>query len=97
MTDAPAPIQDDLFHLDRALTPAERRRLLIATRSKKTGHVAKPGTGPVGETCGSCKHLFRNEMARVYLKCALMRAVWTGGGGTDVRARDPACIKWEAK
>lgn len=102
MTDAlPAPaksaIQDDLFNLDRALTPAERKRLQTATRSKKTGHAWPPGTGPEGETCGSCKHLARKSMGRVYLKCGLMQAVWTGGAGTDVRARDPACKKWEAK
>ena len=84
----------DLFHLDRALTPAERRSLHISTRSKKRGHAAPPGTGPAGETCGSCKNLVRRRMAKSYLKCALMRAAWTGGYGMDVRARDPACSKW---
>lgn len=87
----------DLFHLDRALTLAERRRLHVATRSKKRGHAAPPGTGPKGQTCGTCRHLARKHMAKTYLKCALMEAVWTGGGGTDVRARDLACRKWEAK
>lgn len=79
-----------------AMTPAERRAL---TRKglKKTGHAAPPGTGPVGETCGSCKHLYRKEMAKTYLKCELSQATWTGGGGTDIRARDLACSKWEAK
>ena len=58
-------------------------------------YAAPVGSGPKGETCGSCKHLFRNRMARVYLKCALTRAKWTGGGGTDIKARAPACAKWE--
>jgi hypothetical protein len=93
----PTTAQDDLFLLDRCLTPAERRRLLKATRSKKTGHAAPPGTGPEGETCGSCEHLFRNSMARTYFKCLLRRSTWTGGFGTDVRVRDPACKHWEAK
>ena len=84
---------DDLFHLDRALTPAERRQLQVKLRSKK-GHVAPPGTGPEGETCGSCQHLYRKSMAKTYLKCGLNSAEWTGGGGTDVRARDPACREW---
>lgn len=87
--------QLDLLHLDRALTPQERKRLAASTRTKKHGHAWAPGTGPEGETCGSCKHLARKTMARTFLKCALMRAVWTGGYGTDVRARDPACKKWE--
>lgn len=86
---------DDLFHLDRALTPAERRRIHQATRSKKTGHAAPPGTGPTGETCGSCRHLFRNRLAKTYLKCNLRRSTWTGGAATDVRARDPSCKCWE--
>lgn len=60
------------------------------------GHAYHPGTGPAGETCGSCKHLYRNRMAKTYLKCELARAIWTGGRASDVRARDPACKKWES-
>ena len=88
--------QGDLFHLDRALTPAERRQLHVRTRSKKRGHAAPPGTGPEGETCGSCAHIVRaGSSKRIYMKCGLMRAVWTHGPGTDIRARDLACGKWE--
>jgi hypothetical protein len=89
--------QLDLLHLDRALTPTERRNLAIKTRSKKHGHAAPSGTGPQGETCGSCKNLARETArgGRTFLKCALMRAVWTYSYGTDVRARDAACRKWE--
>lgn len=64
--------------------------------SKKHGHAALPGTGPEGERCGSCQHLYRLEMSKTYLKCELMRAHWTGGYGTDVRAGDKACRRWEA-
>lgn len=63
--------------------------------SHDRAHAAPPGTGPEGETCKSCAHLYRNRMAKIYLKCALRRAHWTGGAGTDVRARDPACARWE--
>jgi hypothetical protein len=41
--------------------------------------------------------MVRRRFARAYLKCALMEAVWTGGAGTDVRARDPACSKFHPK
>lgn len=85
---------DDLFGLDRALTPRERKGLKRSGPVPR-GYVAPPGTGPAGETCGSCKHLYRNRMAKTYLKCSLNRARWTGGGGSDVRARSPACQKWE--
>jgi hypothetical protein len=77
-----------------AMTPAERKR---RKPTAKRGHIALPGTGPVGETCGSCAHLYRIQMAKTYLKCGLARAYWTGGAGSDVRAGDAACSKWEAK
>ena len=60
-------------------------------------HAATPGTGPVGEPCGSCAHyrsLFRN--VKRYRKCGLLERTWTHGPGTDIRAHDAACRKWEA-
>jgi hypothetical protein len=60
------------------------------------GYAAAPGTGPAGETCGTCRHLARHHCARSYPKCRLMEAVWTGGAATDVRVRSPACRRWEA-
>jgi hypothetical protein len=62
---------------------------------KPSGHAARPGSGPAGETCKTCGHLARVRHAKVYLKCGLMEEFWTGGGKTDVRARDPACRMWE--
>lgn len=85
----------DMFGLERALTPKERKKL----SGKRTdpiphGHAWKPGTGPAGETCGSCKHLYRKRMGKTYFKCELTRSHWTGGKATDIRARDAACKKW---
>ena len=54
-------------------------------------YAAPPGTGPSGETCGSCEHIWRSEK---YRKCNLMRACWTSGPRTDILARSPACSKW---
>lgn len=84
----------DTLDLPFALTPAQRKRLF--GQYAKQGHVAPPGTGPEGETCGTCKHLCHIQMSRAYLKCELNRAAWTHGGKTDVRAKDPACRRWEA-
>lgn len=92
--------QLDLFRLERALTPQERRRLRAPRPKASTtprGYAAQPGTGPAGETCGSCENLVRKHLAKVYRKCGLMEAHWTGGAGTDVLARSPACRRWEAK
>lgn len=84
----------DLFGLDRALTPDERRKLKRRGPEPR-GHAAVPGTGPAGETCGTCRNLFRKEMSKTYIKCSLMRSYWTGGRATDIRAKDKACGRWE--
>ena len=60
------------------------------------GHAAPPGSGPEGETCKTCAHYTLRMMSKAYRKCGLMRAIWTGGPGTDIRAGDSACRKWEA-
>ena len=60
------------------------------------GYAARPGSGPKGETCKTCRHLFRNRLAKTYLKCLMARAKWTGGRASDVLARAPACRMWEA-
>ena len=75
------------------------------TRSKASpsmkGYAAPPGTGPVGETCRTCKHYAhqRNSEGRgaAHPKCALMRALWTHGPGTDIKAKSLACEKWETR
>lgn len=79
-----------------------RREPVVVTDGKRKppvpkGYAAPPGTGPDGETCRSCLHYSGVELARVYRKCGLMRAHWTGGPGTDIRAASPACARWEAK
>lgn len=79
------------------ITFAEAKRLQKRKSTPKKGYAAPPGTGPKDETCKTCKHIYRNRMAKTYLKCELMRAQWTGGAGTDVLASAPACRNWEAK
>lgn len=85
---------------DFAMTPKERRTLFGSwperPRTTKAGHAAPPGTGPEGETCGSCQHIYRRQMSKTYIKCGLNRARWTGGTKTDIRAGDAACKFWEA-
>lgn len=78
-----------------ALRPDERRKLLVGARASPGLYADTPGSGPENETCGTCANLSRKRMSKVYLKCELMRARWSGGPGTDVKARSPACSKWE--
>lgn len=78
------------------LTPEQRRSLASRANSERAlGHAALPGTGPKGETCATCKHIVRKRMSKTYLKCGLKRADWTSGSKTDIRASDPACLRFE--
>lgn len=74
----------------------------IGAHKRKTalpkGHAANPGSGPKGETCGTCQH--RTHVrggAKEYQKCELCRKSWTHGPGSDIRAKDPACAYWKPK
>lgn len=78
---------------DHALTPAERRKL--RGPPKRSGYAHIPGTGPEGETCGTCKH--KIAMRGRFLKCELRYETWTHGYGTDILARSPACKFWSAR
>ena len=90
MTDLTPPQNDlDLFgekivHLHKPTTTG---------RPRKTGYAAEPGTGPAGMTCKRCEHYYVTSAttAKSYRKCSLMRSVWTGGPGTDIKASAPAC------
>lgn len=84
----------DTLDLPFALTPAQRKRLF--GQYAKQGHAAPPGTGPEGETCGTCQHLRKvGGGNHSFFKCELRRATWTHGPKTDIRAKDPACRLWE--
>lgn len=63
------------------------------------GYAAFPGTGPEGKTCRDCqhKHTMSNTGNKSWIKCDLMRAAWTHGPGTDIRAGSPACRRFAPK
>lgn len=66
-------------------------------KTKANGYAATPGSGPAGETCKTCEHYTHRSLAKNYRKCALMAHAWTGGPGTDILARAPACSRWEKR
>jgi hypothetical protein len=75
-----------------------------ASTMRREAEIAKgrhPFGGPLrephDETCGSCAHCTAVEFNRTYHKCALMRASWTKGPGSDLRKKWPACERWQAK
>lgn len=65
---------------------------------RTNAHADAPGTGPVDQTCGTCAYYARVKYHdKVYRKCGLMREYWTHGPGTDIRAKDHACVWWKQR
>lgn len=74
------------------LPTARRRR----RRGEPNGFASPPGSGPKGESCGTCRHYCSVQGgARAYPKCGLLRHRWTNGPGTDIRKSAPACRHWQ--
>jgi hypothetical protein len=80
----------DLF--GAAIAPAAKRKV-----KRANGYAAPVGSGPEGDTCGSCKHAWRKDTGtrKTFWKCALVRP--TNGRGTDILKKSAACLRWEAK
>lgn len=80
--------------------PAEvGERFVPASR----GYAAAPGKGPDGERCRGCAHYCAEKLEtnngneRAYRRCGLVCDRWTRGKALEIRAKAPACEKWEAK
>jgi hypothetical protein len=84
-----------LFNLQAEIDAPLTKARKVRRETKPNGYAWRPGTGPANQTCGSCAHIARIPLAKTYLKCGVMRAHWTGGRGTDILARSPACREWK--
>ena len=74
--------------------PARINRQALA-QPKPAGYAATPGSGPEGETCGSCSFCrFKLIRGRRVYKCGRMAGCWTRGRESDVNKRSPACSEW---
>lgn len=92
----------DLFSDVTSEAERERYERAVAEKAKRgkhyvepRGHAAPKGSGPPSETCGTCRHKVTRQWAGAYLKCELVRAGWTKGRASDIRAKDAACSRWE--
>lgn len=66
---------------------------LVQQPKLSSGYAGHPGSGPDGETCGSCGCCQEQSgVANRYYKCA-----WTStrSEATDLRLKTPACDRWE--
>lgn len=89
-------IQPDM--LGGKTVPGSRLRRIRKTGKApiaRTGWADQPGSGPDGETCGSCTYCEAFHYRKRYYKCAARDGDhWKGGRATDIRPLDPACSKW---
>ena len=66
----------------------------IVDTSRGVAHRHAQGSGPAGETCGTCANLVRVRYHdKQYFKCGLV--TMTHGPGTDIRLKDAACFAWK--
>lgn len=88
--EASSEVQLDLFSPVAA-------RIARKKKGQPNGYAAAPGSGPAGESCGSCGHVYRRASGsgKVFRKCDLVRE--TSGPGSDIVLKSPACARWEAK
>ncbi len=57
---------------------------------------ARIGSGPAGETCGSCRFCVHVQwQAGWYFKCEKIKPNWSHGAGTDIRKKWAACKEWQ--
>lgn len=64
--------------------------------AKANGYAARPGSGPEGQTCGTCANCAVRELAnRHVFKCRLLVRSWSACRSTDVLKSSPACKHWQ--
>lgn len=78
--------------IQAALDAPLNRRSNTPRLTPKQGYAAPPGTGPFGETCGSCRHLHTAGNPRKDLHCNL---AGHRRGERRPSQGSPACSRWE--
>lgn len=70
--------------------------IMQQVRKRDNAHPYGPGSGPAGQTCGTCQKCsvvdYHNKR---YYKCHVLMKFWTHSYGTDIRKKDLACKSWE--
>lgn len=80
-----------------AKNPHFRAKTSVRKRVPDMAHAYAPGSGPPGQTCGTCDKCIAKQYNRTFYKCRVMLRHWTKGRATDVRKRDAACMAWEPR
>jgi hypothetical protein len=65
------------------------------SQKRDRAHPYPPGSGPAGQSCGTCIKCVKRQFANNHYKCRVMMRFWADG--TDVRLKDPACKSWEPR
>lgn len=94
---AQAAVDETLKQFELFGDPPQRLPSKLSVKNKPKGYFAAPGSGPKGETCGSCAHSYstKSGSGRSFRKCELVRH--TFGPGTDIVLKTAACQGWKQK
>lgn len=93
----PAPAFGEEPSYTRRLTIRRNEALAAGTHPTSRRKLAPEGHPGHGHTCGDCEHHLIHHLGGTYHKCELAHGGLTGGPGSDVRVRWPACTAWEAE
>lgn len=87
------PVQATIFGGAELARP--RRGKAPPRPAEAQGYADLPGTGPEGETCGTCQHCAAVHFRRSFYKCRLLVARWSRARSTDILVTSPACARFE--
>lgn len=83
----------DLFGNEITVEQAKEIERKGKRKTMPNGNAAPRGSGPAGETCGTCRHAYNSgSSSKSYYKCQLVKP--TRGIGTDIRLKWAACNRW---
>lgn len=67
-------------------------------RRRRGCYASRPGTGPKGQRCNTCRHcIVVTQLGKRARKCELKAPIWTETEETNIKHNAPACRHWERK
>lgn len=88
-------METDLFGVPLAAAATHRPP---SAPVRKIGYAARPGTGPKGQRCNTCRLAQRvTHREERSWKCEVMAGIWHLGAASDIVPGAPACSEFERK
>lgn len=86
------------MHRDRDLFGAPIAAAAALPRVRKIGYASRPGTGPKGQRCNTCRYcIVVAQHGQRTRKGEIVAAKWSTSPETDIKHNAPACRDWQRK